>query len=217
MKWGKLPEGISILFLFLLLIGCSPATQYIPQLSSADPKTRGQAAEALGLLGSESFEAVDKLIHMVRRDPDVEVRRLAVDALGCIQPPMSAELCDAFILAMNDRDIHIRRAGVIAISRFSNFPPNIITMLSKHLTDSDRLVCELVMSVFERIGLLGVRTLLRALEDTDDNQRLSAVVTLGRLGEYAESAVDALKEIEGNDSNDTVRKAASEALRVIIQ
>jgi len=217
MRRIKVPEGIVILLLFIVFLGCSPATQYISQLTDQDPKTRGAAAEALGYMGGDAVLAVDKLIHIVRRDTDLEVRRLAVDALGMIQPTMTAELCDAFIIAMNDEDIHLRRAGVIAISRFSNFPPNIITMLQKHLNDPDRLVRELVMSTFERIGGLGLRTLIRACKDPDDQMRLGAIVTLGRLGEYAAPAIDILKDIEQNDGNSDVKKAATEALRVISQ
>ncbi len=209
--------GIIIPSLLIIYFGCTPAAEYLSQLDSQDPQLRGEAALALGLMGSRGMPAVDKLIHIVRRDSDLEVRRLAVDALGMIQPTMTAELCDAFVIALNDEDIHLRRAAVIAIGRFSNFPPNIITMLQKHLNDEDRLVRELVMSTFERIGHLGLRSLIRACKDPDDQMRLGAIVTLGRLGEYAQPAVNVLKDIEANDQNSDVKKAAKEALRVITQ
>lgn len=205
-----------LVFFLILMTGCANNTiQYTSKLSSDDASVRGEAVQALGLMGSEAETAVDKLIHMVIRDPDLEVRRLAVEALGYIQPLLTMELMDAFIIALNDHDIDLRRAAVIAINRFTNFPPNIITTLQRHLTDPDVLVRELVMCTFERLGKLGVRTLLRGLKDENDEMRLAAAVTLGRLGDIAVDAIDDLKKVQGTDTSEDVKKAAAEALRVI--
>jgi HEAT repeat protein len=217
MSRGEIPGGIFVLSLCAALFCCSPKTAYVSQLSSADAAERAFAVEQLGLMEHGAVKATASLIEIIRKDPDTEVRRLAVDALGNIQPPLTAEVTDAFVLALNDRDVHIRRAGVIAVGKFSNFPPNIITMLQKHLNDPDNLVRELVMCTFERIGVLGLHTLLRALKDPDDQMRLYAIVALGRLGGYATPARPQLQEMQYNDSNGDIRRAAEEVLRVITQ
>src|SRR4030042_695704 len=120
---------ISLLISVVFTIGCGAKMKYMHQRDSNDTSEKQQAIEALGLMGDKAVHATDKLIEIVRLDKDTETRRLAVDALGCIQPALTAELTDAFVLALNDQDPEIRRAGVVAVSRFAKFPPNIVTML----------------------------------------------------------------------------------------
>ena len=169
------------------------------------------------MMGKRAKKAAGDLLQLADRDPDPEVRRLAIEALGSIQPKYTIELNDVFIRALNDEDVHIRRATVIAAGMFNNFPPNIITTMQKHLSDPDKLVCELIMSTFERIGKLCVHDLIRALDDADTQMRISAAANLGRIGEEAKAAIDELKNVKENDVNPEVREAALKALRAISQ
>lgn len=200
-----------------VLVGCSATKKNMVLLSSDDASLRKEAIINLGIIGPLAKKSGEFLMPIAKKETDIETRRLAIEALGNIQPVMNAELCDVFVLAMNDENPHIRRAAIIAITKFPNFPPNFINIMQKRLNDPDHLTRELVMSTFERIGKLGIRALKRALKDKDCEIRLGAVTTLSRLGEEAISAVALLKEVKSDDHDVSVRKAAEDALRVIVQ
>jgi len=213
--WRYFVRGLFGFFFLVMMSGCLTASKNMAKLSSSDVDERRAAVVELGIMGPKAKAAINDLIEISIKDNDEEVRRLAIEALGCIAPAMTVELNNALILAMNDQNVHIRRAALVALGNFSNFPPNIITILQKHLTDPDQIVRELVMSAFERIGKLGVRDLIRALNDQNEQMRLSAVVTLKRLGDNALPAVDALKCVLGSDACQDVRAAAEVTLRII--
>jgi HEAT repeat protein len=168
-------------------------------------------------MGKRAKRAVNELIPVIINDPDPEIRRLAIEAIGNIKPNISREIMDALVIASNDENVHIRRAAVITAEHFDIFPYTLITLLRRRLGDSDRLVRELAMSVFEKIGTIGVHNLIRGLKDPNPEMRLTIVVTLGRLGEDATSAVNVLKKIQFDDEDIRVRNAAIKALDTITQ
>ncbi len=201
----------------LLFISCSSTLQYTTQLSSKDIAKRQQAVIALSLMGRKAKKTVNDLIPIILSDPDPEIRRLAIEAIGNIRPKVTRELMDALTVAANDENVHIRRATIITVERFDMFPYSLIALLRRHLGDSDRLVRELAMSVFEKIGSVGVHNLIRGLKDPNPEMRLAVVTTLGRLGEDATSAISVLKNIQKNDTDEKVKNAAEKAVDTIIQ
>ena len=206
---------LSTLVTLVLLSNCVSTIQYTDKFCSDDVSVRRESVVALIMMGKKAKGAVNDLIVLADRDPDAEVRRLAVEALVAIQQKYTVELNDVFIRALNDKDLHIRRAAVITIGGFDNFPPNVITTMQRHLTDPDRLVRELIMSNFERMGKIGVHDLMRGLDHADTQMRITATATLGRIGEDAKAAINKLKRVKDNDPDPQVRDAALKALRVI--
>ncbi len=216
MKWGKVLNISAITFSIIAIIDCAPVSEYKVNLLSDDAETRLQAMASLHLLGSRARRAENEIAKVARDDPDPEIRRMALETLGKIKPIMTIEITDAFIFGLNDSDVNVRRSAVIGISFLENYPPNILYTLQRKLGDPDKLVRELTMSAFMRIGSYGVRALLKALCDSSNTVcRLSAVVTLGNLREDARLALKALKYVKEDDSDVEVRKAASDAIKFI--
>ena len=201
--------------ILVLLSNCVSTIQYTDKFCSDDVNVRRESVVALIMMGKKARGAVNDLMELADRDPDVEVRRLTIEALGSIQPKYTVELNDVFIRALNDKDVNIRRAAVITVGSFDNFPPNIITTMQRHLTDSDRLMRELIMSTFERMGRIGVHDLMRGLDHADTQMRITSAATLGRIGEEAKAAINKLKNVKENDPDPQVREAVLNALRVI--
>lgn len=199
----------------LLVINCSSTLQYTTDLSSKDASKRQQAVIALSLMGRKAKKSVNDLIPIIINDPDPEIRRLAIESIGNIKPKMTRELLDALTIASNDENVHIRRATVITAERFEAFPYTLIVLLRRRLGDSDRLVRELAMSVFEKVGSVGVHNLMRGLKDPNPDMRLAVVTTLGRLGEDATSAITALRNIQASDKDVNVKNAAGKAIKTI--
>jgi HEAT repeat protein len=215
MSLGKKVVLLSILSLFI--ISCSSSLQYSMDLSSKDAAKRQQAVIAISLLGRKAKKSVNELIPVIINDPDPEVRRLAIEAIGNIRPKMTRELLDALTIASHDENVHIRRATVITAERFEEFPYALIHLLRRRLGDSDRLVRELAMSVFEKVGKAGVHNLIRGLKDPNPDMRLAVVTTLGRMGEDASSAISALKKTHEGDDDVNVKNASGKAIETINQ
>ena len=204
--------SISLLSVFLT---CSSMAKYSTNLKSSDVPTRRDAIIKVGQLGPKAVELTKQLLELAVSDPDLEVRRLSIEAIGYINPPLSIELVDAMVLCINDEDVHIRRATIIAIGNFSNVPPNLVTMLQKRLGDSDTLIRELAISVFEKIGKLGVRALVRGLSDPNTDMRLNSALVLGKLGPQAILALNELQRVEIEDESEDVKRAATDAIKYI--
>ncbi|MBN1983601.1 MAG: HEAT repeat domain-containing protein [Chitinivibrionales bacterium] len=203
--------GVSVCAVMLVACAATPNKKVV-NLKSSDVALRREAVIAVGQQGPEAQYAVNDLLMIAVKDEDAEVRRLAIESIGYVKPSLTVELVDAMVLCINDEDVHIRRAAIIAIGNFDNMPPNLVTMLQKRLGDNDRLVRELATSVFERIGKLGVRALVRALADPNTEMRLNAALILGRLGENAQLALTELKKVEETDESEEVRRAAGQAV-----
>lgn len=222
MKIRIIAQSAFIVFVGILLVGCVSnkklMNQYRTQLKSTD---QAQAQEAINGIFTLKQEEADtfapELIGILIKGTDDETRRMAIEALGAIRPQMDVDLNDAIIVAMNDRNAAIRRAAVVVVNELPNIPPTIINVLLKHLNDEDQVVRELAGATFEKMGKVGLHTLIHALDDPNDQMRLVAVVTLRRLGLVASIAVEQLKNLQSTDSNEDVRKAAEESLKHIVQ
>ncbi len=213
----RLSLGILVILSLLLTTGCSSLQFHRVQLSSKDVNKRKEAVVSLSLMRSKAKKASEDLIPLILHESDPEVRRLAIEAIGNLKPKITRELSDALMIASNDEDVHIRRAAVISAEQFDFFPYTIIALIQKRLGDSDQMVRELAMSAFEKIGKLGVHSLIRALPRATPEMRVTIITTLGRLGEDASTALVKLKEVQSKDSDERVREAASQAVRVITQ
>jgi HEAT repeat protein len=71
----------------------------------------------------------------------------------------------------------------------------------------------------DAIGKIGgpdaVPALIAALENKDDDVRLTAIKQLGKLSSAASSVVESLKKARKDDPRELNRKAAAEALKTI--
>ncbi len=85
-------------------------------LSSADDQMRAHAAAALGRRGPDAGPSTSALARLVRVDPDAEVRRSAVGALGAIGVPAHGALPE-LLRARTDPDSSVRAAAYGALKR----------------------------------------------------------------------------------------------------
>lgn len=216
----KLVLNLFLFTAFILTIGCGGSKKLIEgyknDLKSDNVEIRRKAAENLRALGSDADKAEKELIAAMK-DKDPIVRRYAIEILGDIKPNMSIEFNTVFIWLLNDHDLDVRRAAVVAAGKLTNYPGNIVNTLQRRLADPDRLIREFTMSAFERIGKFGVQALTRALKDPEVKMRLAAVQTLGRLGPDASKAHENVKLTSTQDEDQEVREAAIHALQFIPQ
>ncbi len=134
------------------------------------------------MIEAESSE-VDVLIKQLgSRDPSVRLRAAKVLTT---KGPRGDAASGALTLALEDPDADVRRLVVIALRS-----------IRPDLKESD---------VF-------VRAFLLDLQDRDENIRIAAAKSLGRLGPSAAGAVQALQKAAQADPETEVRRAASEAL-----
>jgi len=205
---------ISILLVSLMCSSTKQLEGYKQDLKSDTIETRRGAAENICGMGDKAKDIVSDLVEALT-DKDPVVRRFAIEALGNIKPKMSIDFNNKFIWVINDPDLHVRRAAVIAAGKLDTYPGSIITMLQKRLGDTDKLVRDLSMSTFERIGPFGIRALQRALKDPEAEMRIAGATVLGRLGPVAARVREDLVIVQQNDENSDVRAAAAKALETI--
>jgi HEAT repeat protein len=206
-----------IITIILFSLFCSSVKElegYKQNLRSDNIETRRDAAEKICGMGNRARSASYDLMEALT-DKDPIVRRYAIEALGDLRPKMTIDYNNKFIWVINDPDLHVRRAAVVAAGKLETYPGSIITMLQKRLGDSDQLVRELSISTFERIGPFGLRALQRAIKDPDAEMRKIGALVLGRLGPIAGRVREDLVLLQQNDENNDVRTAAAKALETI--
>jgi HEAT repeat protein len=114
---------------------------------------------------------------------DAGLRLRAVKTLGSLKAEAAAAV-PAVLLALNDPDGDVRRAAVAALR-----------LIQPQVKPSKELIQAIVVD----------------LADADDNVRLNAVRTLGKLGTAASAALPALQPLLSDPDKD-VRRAAGEAV-----
>jgi HEAT repeat protein len=203
--------------IFPLMASCSSSKVLKDQLFSNDPTERKEAVVRLADKGIHNRENVATLVKLATWEKDVSVRCAAIEAISKLNPELKGNVIDLYTFAINDSNVLIRRVAIASLQDLTVYPYLLINKLQKRLGDSDKLVRDLTMSIFERIGGMGVSMLLKALKDAENPEmRLSAVVTMGRIGPSARYAVPTLKKIEGSTSeSNTMKKAASDAVKYI--
>jgi HEAT repeat protein len=104
-----------------LIINAPPSVEVdllVQQLSSRDPSTRLRATKALADLGTAARAAAPALVAALD-DPDGDVRRGAIRALGRIDPTAAPPeaLVKALVLDLRNPDANIRLLAVRALGR----------------------------------------------------------------------------------------------------
>lgn len=162
----------------------------------------------------------------ILRDQNLGIRDTAMSVLGVFGEfgklePYGIVATIALMQALNSNDVDDRRnacyalQGVCLIDRLLKFAAPDLT---KFLDDTDELVCTLVARILVRVNsqtaMLLIPRLISALESKDTNVRCYASIALGDAGLAAQEAIPWLEAVS-NDSTESVRQAAQEALRKI--
>jgi HEAT repeat protein len=184
--------------------------QLLAALQDSDLLVRGQAAEALGRIGTP--QEIPVLISALQ-DSDLFVRGQAVEALGRIG---NLQAVAALISALQHSDYHVRSSAVEVLGRIGT--PQAVAALISALQHSDLLVRSSAVEVLGRIGNpQAVAALISALQHSDSDVsnflgnfvRKEAAELLGeiRTPQAVEASISALQHPESY-----VRRKAAEAL-----
>jgi HEAT repeat protein len=138
-------------------------------------QVRGNAALALELIGDA--RAVPPLIAALQ-EPNSDVRRAAVTALGLLKDPCNFQL---FVKMLNAPEPEIRRGAIIGIEQIGGAAAlEPLSMVALH--DEDPTVRASATSVLAWIkDPRSVDTFLTALQDSNIDVRINAASGLGRL------------------------------------
>jgi HEAT repeat protein len=150
----------------------------------ADPKMRTEIQMALGAIGPQAAPATDMLAKSLG-SKDAGERESALYALRQIGPPAKVAVRPLY-QRMNADDSFESKAAAWALARIAQDNPQVSTAV--------------------------VRKLARGLTDADETVRLESAAALGDMGAAANAASAALEKASKDDSSESVRTAAAEAL-----
>ena len=183
-------------------------------LKDSERLARAQAAFALGRFGLEAAPAVPALATVVLNDSQVEIRRLAAEALGQIGPEASGAAAESLGQALQkDTQAEVRRAAALALGKIGTEAKSALPALLGALKDGDKFVRALALHTVAALAEespLVVPAMATCLADEVAEVRLAAVDELGRLGPLAKPALAALRGVQKNDGRSIIRDAAAD-------
>jgi HEAT repeat protein len=188
---------------------------FIQGLQQEDWRVRLGATKALERLGAEeTAKAVPSLTQILLQDDNANVRLAAASAMKITQ---LAQTVPAFVQALEDEDVRVRRACAEALGDIGTGASEAVLALVQALEDEDGSVRATAATSLRRIGpgaKEAVSNLAQALEDEDRTVRRTAAEALKTLGPSAKDEVPALARAL-DDEYWRVCLAAAETLKKI--
>ncbi|MCK9581087.1 MAG: HEAT repeat domain-containing protein [Methanoregula sp.] len=201
-------------------------TQISKVMDDADPQIKVAATDALGYIGDPSV--VGRLARILS-DPDEHLRTSAVRALGYIGDPSSAAF---LVTALGDEEYRVRDMAQEALFEIgSSAIPTLVEALKsqspavrdgaaaslgrlewKPATPNETVYFLMAQECWidlARMGADAIMPLSNALENPDDNLRMGAVLTLGKMA--GPEPVELLARVL-MDRNVMIRQKATMAL-----
>ncbi len=191
------------------LIGDARAVEpLIERLKDENAHVRYAAAVALSGIGDE--RAVETLIELLG-DEGASVRWGAARALGEIGDERAVE---PLIEWLGDEDANVRSMAARALGKLGD--ERAVEPLIEVLGEDDVFVHDLAAGALGWIGdERAVEPLIEVLGEDDVFVRRRAAGALGRFGAAAEAALPRLRELKGEDEDESVREKAREAIERI--
>ncbi len=98
--------------------------KYMKQLKSNNAKDRATAAQMIGKRGERNandvVDAVQPLLTLMRKDPDMTVRRQAVLAIGNIHPEPKETVPLLMEVVKDDKAMDVKLAGAVALGQYGS-------------------------------------------------------------------------------------------------
>jgi HEAT repeat protein len=187
-----------------------------------NPELRHFATRLLYRMGSEAAEAVPALVAALQEEvtdaDDAAFRaetQLALAAIGRAAAPAVDEL----IKSLGSQDEQIRNTACYALGKIGAEAAGATDELQRCLQDLESSDHGPVLWALlriqpddEEIVKMAVPRLIAALDQPNPIARAEAAATLGELGQYAQPALERLKQLR-DDPNPMVRGAATEAVQ----
>lgn len=190
-------------------------------LQDKDPLVRIAAVDALGQLGD--VDSIDALIEVVK-DPDWRVRHASGPALCAFQKQKSSYAALNYLgvtgsqYPLNEEDARARCAAFLAIQQlrdvgFSRKTLYFLFGLQDHQDEKVKAVArETLMALKDTRN--GTRELIALLKQAaNPHYRRNSAYWLGQI--KAEIGRDILTEVAANDTDESVKKTAAEALKLL--
>lgn len=185
----------------------------IKALGDSNRWVRISAAVALGQIGPEAKEAVPSLIKALG-DSDPGMRYRAAEALGKIGSE-AKEAIPALLKALGDNEPEVCMVADSAIAKIVPEAKEAAFALIKALGDSDIRVRHGAINALGKIGSPAesvVPALIAVLSDPVPDIRKEAILLLQKIGYTDNDFLAALEKTANNDSDDSVKKLASDVL-----
>ena len=190
-------------------------------LQDKDPLVRVAAIEALAQLGDEA--TIEPLIELAK-DPDWRVRLAVGPALCAFQKQTSSYAALNYLgvtsstFPLNEEDARARCITFLALEQmhnvsFSRKPLFYLFSLQEHQDEKVRQVARETLLAFKDTRN-GTRELIALLKQgINPNQRRNCAYWLGQ--QKAEIGRNILTEVAANEPEESVKKAAAEALKLL--
>lgn len=195
------------------VIQLSSVSILIKALGDSGRWVRISAAVALGQIGPEAKEAVPSLIKALD-DSDPGMRYRAAEALGKIGSE-AKEAVPALLKALGDNEPEVCMVANSAIAKIVPEVKEAAPALIKALGDSDIRVRHGAINALGKIGSSAesvVPALIAVLSDPVPDIRKEAILLLQKIGYTDNDFLEALEKTANNDSDDSVKKLASDVL-----
>jgi HEAT repeat protein len=183
--------------------------------SETDEDVLQSLSEALGRIGEPALKGLVRSLEM----GEPVTRRLCALSLGIMGQDGESAAPD-LILALRDADPDVRAAAAWAIGRVANASPESVQPLVRALDDDEaevRAAAACALGEFGDRARWTALSLVNKLKDEDASVRREAARSLGRMGPSAAQATLDLQSTAEFDTDEGVRREASEALRQIRQ
>ncbi len=189
-----------------------PALDVVAREPELGEAYRSRAVRAIAKLGPDGAPALETLETLAQEGDDLNVRRACYFAITKVAPATAAE---AFFQKQLTSDIpaDLRRLSAKWLGTVTRSEAS-LEGLVKALGDPDESVRLEAGDALVAIGKPAVKPLIEALDSADVVVRRHAVLTLGKMGYFANQAIGPL-EARLNDADPQVRELAAAALQLI--
>lgn len=159
------------------------------------------------------------IVSFLLKDPDPQVRKTAAQALGILGPKAKAKIPD-LITALRDKDLGVVLMVIGALGIMVQTTDSAVALGEVEGALQDSELAARVQAA-QTLGKLGKKAkgsipkLTACLKDKEPTMVYSALAALAQLGATAESALPDIKEVAANHKEDSIKKAATEAIRII--
>jgi HEAT repeat protein len=199
----------------ILAIDRDPAPitpRFLAALVNADPSIRRRGAVGLGKLGPSDADMAGELEPLLD-DPDVRVRIAAASALNLIGAKTNKAV-GILAAALDDADDAVRADALETLGHYRSSAGPLLPQLRAILSEEDSEIQFAAASAILRITGSDHESLdliIALLPDGGVPLRIRAVQFLGEMGQSAQKALPALRNL-CNDHNDDLAAAAKDAV-----
>jgi HEAT repeat protein len=192
----------------------------VPRVSKAleRPELREAAVHVLRKLGPKGAGAVDSLVK-ASEGADAKFRTDIQLALGAIGPA-AAPATEMLAKSLSSTDAGERESALYALRQIGPKAGAATRALFRLMQTNDTFDAKAAAWALARIApdnaqvsVVVVRTLARGLSDGDEVVRLESAAALGDMGASAKAAAAVLEKAAKDDSSESVRSTAAEALK----